>query len=597
MTTENIAATVLGPNPFEGNVVHDVWQALPVDVESIHQNVFENCLAALESVSRGKSDAIAIYGPAGSGKTHLLSRLQHHLVATSRGAPDGATRCMFVAVKLQTNAAQLWQHVRRRLAADLQRQTQGVSQLQRLIAHQLAAARSEPPGYWVRALRVLTSLQEESVTEHLHQLAAELDLSRDLTVVLDHLVLGRHLHDARAWLRGESLPETVLTRLGLGGEDGDDREEAARQVVSALCRLAGNTLPIVFCFDQIEAIQLHRDDRDALFRFGRMAAELADVGGNVLIISCLQSALVDELTQSIRQADRDRIFKRATVLQPLSPAQVEALIKLRLDASPELASLRRAEPSFPFYPLDAQTVRTLTATSPCTPRRVLAHASERFESMRGKAPALVSVENFLEEAFDTRRRARLAAGGPEDSSVTLEHGMPMLWSIRSATAAVAVPAEDASLGIHALLPMAAGTLRVSVRNETNLQSLAARLRKLIASAENGGPSHRGLIILRDAERPIRLTAARCREYINELEQAGARFETVSAEALAALEVLRELVSDARSGDLSFKGEPVSETRVCDWLKRSLDQALVALSERLELALQDAPSTPKDKVAG
>jgi hypothetical protein len=570
----------LGPNPFHANVVHDVWQALPGDVQSIHQNVFDECLAALDCVSRGNSDTVVIYGPAGSGKTHLLSRLQHHLLAKTRGAPDGATHCMFVAVKLQTNAAQVWQHVRRRLAADLQRETQGVSQLQRLLAHQLAAARAERPSRWVRALRVLTGLQEESVTEHLNQLAVQLDLSRDLTVVLDHLVLGRQVHDARAWLRGESLPDAVLERLGLGlgREEHSDREQAAREVVSALCRLAGNTLPIVFCFDQIEAIQLHKDDRDALFRFGRMASELSE-SGNVLIISCLQSALVDELTQSIRQADRDRIFKRAAVLQPLSPPQVEALIKLRLDASPELAAFRRAHPTAPFYPFDAPTVRALAATSPCTPRRILARAAERFEQLRGKPPIVLSLDTFLTQAYEARRRTVVEDGGPEDSTVTLQHGIPMLWAVRG-EAAAPVPAADAAQGIDALLPSAAGPLRVSVRNETNFTSLAASLRKLQAAADSGSVPYARLTMLRDARRPIAATAKRCHDYVSELTRGGARLIQVSAEALAALEALRELISDARSGDLSVKGEPVSEGFVNEWLARALDRPLVELTERI-----------------
>ena len=568
-----------GPNPFHGNVVRDVWQTLPGDVDSIHQHAFDQCLAALDSVTRGTSDTIAIYGPAGAGKTHLLSRLQHHLLSPSRGTGDSARRCMFVAVKLQTNSTQLWQHVRRRLAADLHREAQGVSQLQRLLAHQLAEARAERPSRWLRALRLLTGQQDESFSEHLHQLADQLDLSRDLTVVLDHLVLGRNVHDAHAWLRGESLPEPVLARLGLGREDREDREQVAREVVSALCRLAGNAMPIVFCFDQVEALQLHKDDRDALFRFGRMAAELSEAG-HVLIISCLQSALVDELTQSIRQADRDRIFKRSSVLEPLSAAQVEALLKLRLDGSAELAALRRAHPALPLYPFDAQTVRELASSSPCTPRRVLARAAERFEQLRGRTPTVLSLDSFLDQAFQTRRRSVVEGGGPEDSTVTFEHGLPMLWSILSGKPPSAVPAIDAARGIDALLGTVTGALRVSIRNEMNLTSLAAGLRKLTTNADGGERGYANIVVVRDANRPISETAQRCREYLAQLEQGGARSVFASASALAALEALRELVSDARSGDLSVNGELVGEQSVRDWLAQALDPSLVQLCQEL-----------------
>src|SRR5262249_16735503 len=159
------------PNPFEGTVVPDAWSPAVADVASIHQGPFEHCLRALESVSRGKADSILIFGPAGSGKTHLLARLQGHLVATANAAPDGALRGVFVSVKLQTHAALLWQLVRRRLASDLLRKQQGITQLQRLIAHQLAAARGNTPRHWVMALRVLPGADSDSVSEYLGEVA------------------------------------------------------------------------------------------------------------------------------------------------------------------------------------------------------------------------------------------------------------------------------------------------------------------------------------------------------------------------------------------------------------------------------------------
>jgi GTPase SAR1 family protein len=333
------------PNPFDGNVVPDAWSAPAVDVASIHQAPFQQCLRALDSAGRGNSDSILIFGPAGSGKTHLLARLQEHLVATANAAPDGTLRCVFVSVKLQTNAQLIWQHVRRRLTSDLLRKQQGLTQLQRLVAHQVAAQLGEPPKRWVRALRVLTGTNGESVTDYLQQVAQRLELSRGLCIALDHLVHNRFIMDATAWLCGDSLPESALGRLGLGAEEQEDREEAARQVVTALCRLAGETLPIVFCFDQIEALQQGSDDRDSLFRFGRMAADLSEADRNVLLISCVQSAFVDLLNASVRDADRDRIFKRRSVLEPLTREQVEALIVHRLDSVEAPRSLRRPRPA------------------------------------------------------------------------------------------------------------------------------------------------------------------------------------------------------------------------------------------------------------
>jgi DNA replication protein DnaC len=89
-------------NPFRDNVVQDAWQS-PTDVAEIHDDVFRACLVGIESAARGVPDSLLIYGPAGSGKTHLLTRVQRHLAETAAAAPDRVLHCIFVFVRLQTS--------------------------------------------------------------------------------------------------------------------------------------------------------------------------------------------------------------------------------------------------------------------------------------------------------------------------------------------------------------------------------------------------------------------------------------------------------------------------------------------------------------
>jgi GTPase SAR1 family protein len=581
------------PNPFDGTVIADAWSPAIADVPSIHQGPFEDCLRALESVKRGTSDSILIFGPAGSGKTHLLARLQAHLVATANAAPDGVLSCVFVSVKLQTNAQLLWQLVRRRLASDLLRKQQGITQLQRLVAHQLAAARGRTPAYWVRALRVLPGSDSDSVTEYLQDVADRLELGRDLCVVLDHLVNNRFVMDAKSWLAGDSVPESVLGRLGLGPDEQEDREEAARLLVTALCRLAGETLPIVFCFDQIEALQTSPDDRDALFRFGRMAADLSEADENVLLISCIQSAFVDLLQTSVRDADWDRIFKRRARLAPLARAEVEALVRARLDRAEALQEMRAAHAAERFHPFDEAVVAGLAQTSPCIPRKVIAAAAAAFERLQrgerpapAEAPAPAPADTFLEDAFASRRAAAVTRSRPEESRDTLMHGLPLLYRLRGSR-----PSAQRVPGVDLVLPAGEAPLGVTVCNETNMKSLAARLRALA----QGGEAIRGLRlrIVRDPRLPITKGAKKTQEYLADLEKHGARLIQPSVEALSALEALRSLLSDARAGDLAARGEAVGEKTVADWLAKHLDDALVDLCDALE-ADAASPAAPAEE---
>jgi hypothetical protein len=48
---------------------------------------------------------------------------------------------------------------------------------------------------------------------------------------------------------------------------------------------------------------------------------------------------------------------------------------------------------------------------------------------------------------------------------------------------------------------------------------------------------------------------------------------VSPEALSALEALTSLLADARSGDLSYRGETISASTVEEWLKTNMPAAV------------------------
>lgn len=100
-----------------------------------------------------------------------------------------------------------------------------------------------------------------------------------------------------------------------------------------------------------------------------------------------------------------------------------------------------------------------------------------------------------------------------------------------------------------------------------------------------------IVVVRDARLGVPRTAKKTREYLTQLEQHGGRLIQPSAEALAALEALRSLLSDARAGDLARAGEAVAESAVCAWLKRNLDGDLDALLDAIHArpAKDTAPS--------
>jgi hypothetical protein len=559
-------------NPFRENVVQNAWQS-PADVPDIHGDVFRACLDGVDSAARGVPDSLVIFGPAGSGKTHLLTRVQRHLAETASAAPDRVLRCVFIFVRLQTSPVLLWQHVRRRLASDLMRREEGVTQLQRLVAHQMSARAGGSPRLGVMELRVLSQADQDTLAAHLGEVASDLELPRDLTVILQHLVCNHLVRDASAWLAGDSLPDAVLSQLGVGPDQAEDLEESARAVVTALCRLAGETLPIAFCFDQVEALRRSVDDRDAFYRFGRMAADLFDADANVFLITCLQSAHLEDFRDSIRQADRDRMARRQTVLEPLTRAQVEKLLVARLEQVPELS----AQSDDPFYPLTAQVVEGLVAETPCVPRAVLAYAARAFEAVQhGKPLPRPPTDQFLRRELVERRNEAVKTSNPAETSSILLSNVETLASIAGVTTV-----RDDLQGADFILE-GEGRVAATIRNEADGRSLGPRLKKMLDRVPRSDGARP--VILRDPRLPISRSAVKTREHLDALQKKGVAFVEPTVEALAALAALADLFADAKSGDLANDGRPLSEGAVREWLRTLHADLLLEPVEELVTAM-------------
>jgi hypothetical protein len=545
-------------NPFRHNVVQDAWQS-PADVTEIHAHAFRACLQGITSAAQGVPDSLLIYGSAGSGKTHLLTRLQRHLGHTRSEAPDRALRCVFVFVRLQTAPQLLWQHVRRRLATDLMRDDDGLTQLQRLIAHQISRQQGLTPNAGILKLRAMLADGQETLTEHLRSTFHGLALPRDVCLVIEHLVFGRCLRDASAWLAGDSLPESSLQALGLAVDGDDDREDSARRVVPALCRLAGETLPIVFCFDQVEALQRTADDKEALFRFGRMAADLHDSDPNVFTITCLQSAVLDLMNSAVRDADMQRMAKRHVVLDTLTRAHVGQLIVARLESTAGLKELRSKHTENTFFPFQSSFADQLAAESPCVPRRVLTACTKAFDELQhGASVGLLSVEEFLDTELFMRQQTAKPIIGTADTNRIVLQGVQLLAPLSGNLT------TDDNAGSADILIDGQSRVALSLRDEADGRALGPKLRALLKDMPRSDDAR--VVIVRDARLTIAKTAVQTRETLARLQERGAVLVQPTVEALVALEALESLLADAKSGDLANDGVAVHAASVLDWLR-------------------------------
>lgn len=523
------------PNPFSGAAVGTVWEAPVADVPDIHAASFEEILQVVRARIAGRHDrCLLLYGQAGAGKTHLLRRLRLELEGWA------APRIAFSWVWMGTSPAMIWRYLRRSFASDL--------------VWRPAAERSQLDNLLAERRGKLDAVRR-----------------RDLAVVLEHLATGRHLREARAWLTGEELPETVLHKLGLAPSEADDAglEEEARHQFEALAAFLAPA-PFVLCLDQLEALQAYPGDRNGLFAIGKLMASLYNLP-NAVVIGTVQEGLIGELDRTLSQAERDRY--RPLALVPLQPREIEALVRARLATEPRLAVLRPAGASA-FWPIDIDRVAALADTREgATARRVLFECERMFERARNRWLPAVPLEEFLRQQFEARRREAAEALTAEQSSDILSDGLPRLWHLRGAE----VRREGLPRWLDHEVRFGQGPATGVALVNSAPQAVWRKLEKVLAEWD---PAERRLAFVRDALHPLGPGAKAARDFIEKLEKRGARWLTPSREALIALDALRRLLAAAESGDLSYQGDAPPVRSAEDWIRRNMPDAVSGLLDAI-----------------
>ena len=327
---------------------------------------------------------------------------------------------------------------------------------------------------YVRPTRAVRRGLKKTLDELFDRLSKELPLSRDLCTVLGHLMVGRHLRDARAWLLGDPLPESALSTLDLASSpDDDDLEDQAQRVVLDLCRLAGPKIPVVLCFDQIEALLVDPTDQTPFAVLGQVIMKLFNETSNLLLISCVQSTFVPYLKldqpESVSTPAAARMAVRQTSLNPLRWDDAMRLIRARLSADSGLASLRESRAET-LWPLDEGELKRVVGARGCTPRRILSICAEMFDAAAdNRVDIRLAVEEFLARTWQERleESSRSDTSGQVDNILT--HGIPLL--VHSSAQSWKLQGDRPSRDIDLMLEGPDGRLGISLSNHRDLRSL------------------------------------------------------------------------------------------------------------------------------
>jgi hypothetical protein len=277
-------------------------------------------------------------------------------------------------------------------------------------------------------------------------------------------------------------------------------------------------------------------------------------------------------------------------LSPLNVREAQSIVRSRLDAVPAIKSLRPAGAD-PIWPLQPSEIESIVGDG-CTPRTLISKCSRLLQQSHTAQPATdiaVSQEQVARHLSDELKNRLETAEAPDGSSVDVVLGHVLPWLLENAAGdegAWRVNRESELRDVDFVAAKSDGEARVglSIRNEKNMTSLAAHLRRLKSQTD----SLQKLVIVRDARAPISETARATRRHLSELEQDDAQLWRPSAELLATLNVIRGLLAESQSGDLDCNGETIGPATLQDWLRQELTASLTNVGEAAETLLRPAP---------
>ncbi len=430
-------------NPFVQNSVGEniIWGSAEndfCDVESIHKNAFNALLKDIESVNGdGKTRALFLVGPAGSGKSHLFARLRRRL-------PNG--QFTFVS-NPPTTMTHIKRFILRKVVYGMTKPVMGpdgplpYSQLQGMVYSLLKLFLRERNWSIDQIHKRWEKLSPSSRSQKIRKLeealarTTELSTMSDVSRVLVRILDKEKCHLAASWLSGnQNLTEDDFKCLEIPGPLGDVE---ISELMKQLGRLSFRAGPIVLILDQLDSLV----KPDQIREIESLMIDLNDGSRNwYLIVSLVQekfdlwiSTLSIPFKQRFGTVTHDSVSLTTAELSGLSEAQRRELILARL-STPGLLSQRQSDGvDDPFYPFSEKTIRDLTLSEISNPRMLIQMALKSYvDAVTGSTQMCrMALSDFIEQRFaDLRAEFKAEALGVDTASVAdrIRELFRLLWS-------------------------------------------------------------------------------------------------------------------------------------------------------------------------
>jgi hypothetical protein len=329
-------------NPFTDNRVNGPAPA-GIDVDQVHQGPFDRLVAlAREAWVEERGLGAVVWGEAGVGKSHVISRLSHW-------AEQDKHACLVYLHNLQASPENLPRSILKSVVSVLTRgrarqfhQTPLYRIVNATVAHALEKHQPGTPT-WSRAEKAYASLVD-GLSAASPARAALIDRTvyevvfrffRSDLLAWEGKEDGTLAELAVRWLAGDFLDPAEARQLGLPPAAGTDEAVALvdnqqiKQVMVALTQLAWyRKQPFVLCFDQVDNLETEQ-----VATLARFLEAIIDSSPNLLVVtSGVQATLMGWLNDKVIQASAwDRLAQFEIGLQRVTPQQAGRIVAARLN--------------------------------------------------------------------------------------------------------------------------------------------------------------------------------------------------------------------------------------------------------------------------
>ncbi len=374
---KSATAAIQSNNPFDRELVvrkKAIWGKGFPDLLSLHSHASDAVFEAIEEIRSGQRQVIGITvtGDKGLGKTHLISRIRHHLQEEDT---------LFVYMDSYADLNNIQAEFLNTLSNSLKQPgAQEASQWQELAAAFVNEAldKDHPPRHLVAKFAEVIGNKPDTIDELTDKVIEarpdELDENPDLVRAILWTLSPKHASYVANWMGGKTLSKQAAEIFGLPESPNADAFERIRQLLD----LISIHRTIVICFDSLDVSETNDSGLTTAQCVAHLAKDLCCHIDRGVVLTAIYPATLEYQVRDLPNAEEimERLGERICELNGLDPDSVVDLVGFWLQDFYEQQGLT---PPHPLYPFNEGTLRDLGRERPNT-RRVLKWCQENWLS-------------------------------------------------------------------------------------------------------------------------------------------------------------------------------------------------------------------------